>query len=166
MSLVTHMDTYSEDDFSSISSIYSHDAYRCERAKAPVENGIQIAVVFTDAPGGFAAMQLAESLAQHLGAHLRLIMPYEVHYSLPLEAPPVMVEYLEAQLKELVERTGTTVEAQVCLCRDKRSALNQLLPPNSLIVVGGKRRWWPTPAQKLVQTLQADQHHVIFAKVR
>ena len=166
MPLVTHMDTYSEDDHSSISSIYSHDALRQEPAKTSAANGIQIAVVFTDAPGGVAALQLAERLAQHLGAHLRLIMPYEVHYSLPLEAPPVMAEYLESQLKELAESTGMKVDAQVCLCREKRSALNQLLPPNSLIVVGGKRRWWPTPAQKLVQTLQADGHHVIFAASR
>jgi hypothetical protein len=166
MSLVTHMDTYSEDDNSSISSTYSHDAYRYEPANASVKDGIQIAVIFTDALGGFAALQLADGLAQHLGAYLRLIMPYEVHYSLPLEAPPVMSEYLEAQLKELAEKTGMKVEAQVCLCRDKRSALNQLLPPNSLIVVGGKKRWWPTPAQLLARSMQRDGHQVIFAEAQ
>ena len=166
MFMVTRMNTHSEDDFRSTSSIYSHEAKHYEVPKAPADRRIEIAVVFTDAPGGFAGMQLAEGLAQQLGASLKLIMPYEVHYSLPLEAPPVMTEYLESQLHDLAAITGMKVEAQVCLCRDKRIALNQVLPPNSLIIVGGKKRWWPTPAQKLAQALEADGHHVIFAEAR
>lgn len=166
MSRVTRMNTNSEDDLRSTASIYSHEAKRYEPPVAPADRRIEVAVVFTDAAGGFAAMQLAEGLAQQLGACLKLIMPYEVHYSLPLEAPPVMAEYLEAQLQELAAMTGMRVEAQVCLCRDKRIALNQALPPNSLIIVGGKKRWWPTPAQRLAQALESDGHHVLFAEVR
>lgn len=164
--MVTRMNTHSEDDYRSASSIYSHEARRYEPHVAAADRRIEIAVVFTDAPGGFAAVQLAEGLAQQLGACLNLIMPYEVHYSLPLEAPPVLAEFLEEQLYELAAMTGMIVEAQVCLCRDKRIALNQVLPPNSLIVVGGKKRWWSTPAQKLAQALESDGHHVIFAEQR
>ena len=164
--MVSRMNIHSEDDYRSTSSIYSHEARRYEPPRAPADGRIEIAVVFTDACGGFAAMQLAEGLAQQLGACLKLIMPYEVHYSLPLEAPPVMTEYLESQLHDLAAMTGMKVEAQVCLCRDKRIALNQALAPNSLIIVGGKKRWWSTPAQKLAQALESDGHHVIFAEQR
>jgi hypothetical protein len=166
MFMVTRMKTRSKDDFRTTSSIYSHEAKRYEAPQAPAARRIEIAVVFTDAPGGFAGMQLAVGLAQQLGACLKLFMPYEVHYSLPLEAPPVMREYLESQLHDLAAMTGMKVEAQVCLCRDKKIALNQVLPPNSLIIVGGTKRWWPTPAQKLAQALEADGHHVIFAEQR
>ncbi len=36
----------------------------------------------------------------------------------------------------------------------------------SLIVVGGRQRWWPTCAQAMARDLQKDRHQVIFAKLR
>jgi hypothetical protein len=69
-------------------------------------------------------------------------------------------------MRDLAARTGMEVEAQVCLCRDKKSALGNLLPPNSLIVVGGRKRWWSTEAQRLSQAMQDNGHHVIFADLR
>ena len=93
-------------------------------------------------------------------------MPYEVSYALPLTKPPVSVEFLESQMRDLAGKTGMEVEAHVCLCRDKKSALGNLLPPKSLVVVGGKKRWWPTSGQRLAQSLEKDGHQVIFADLR
>ncbi len=160
------MESNSGYEFSLTSSVYSHEDHRTSPLEQQNQKRLEVSVIFTDAAGGLAALEMAEGLAKQLGAYLRLIMPYEVHYSLPLEAPPVMVEYLESQLRELAERTGLEIDAQVCLCREKRSALNKLLMPDSLIIVGGKKHWWPTAAQKLANALQDDGHHVIFAKQR
>jgi hypothetical protein len=94
---------------------------------------------------------MADGLAQKLEAHIRLLMPYEVPYTLPLTKPAVPVEFLEGQIRNLAGKTRLEVAAHIYLCRDKKRTLKLLLRPHSLIVVGGKKRWWPTSAQKLAQ---------------
>ena len=130
------------------------------------EQRLEVCVIITDAPGTRAALYMADGLAQKLGAHIKLLMLYEVPYTLPLTKPAVPVEFLEGQVRNLARNTGLEVAAHVYLCRDKRRALELLLRPSSLIAVGGKKRWWPTSAQKLAHDLQKAGHHVIFAELR
>lgn len=92
-------------------------------------------------------------------------MPYEVSYVLPLDRPPVALEFLQAQLAELGALAKAEVDATVCLCRDRKNALLQLLPPNALVIVGDKKRWWPTAQQKLWGDLQKKGHQIILAAV-
>ena len=166
MSMVTHMEHIPNDDYALASPVHSREANGRQPIDGQTERRLEVFVIFTDLPGTLAAIQRAEGLAEQLGAHLRLVMPYEVSYTLPLTKPPVSVEFLESQMRDLAARTGMEVEAQVCLCRDKKSALGNLLPPNSLIVVGGRKRWWPTAAQLLARSMQRDGHQVIFADLR
>jgi|ERR1700733_7932984 hypothetical protein len=127
---------------------------------------LEVVVIFTDAVGTLAALRNAEGLAQQLEAHLRLLVPYEVPYALPLAKPPVPVEFLEDQVRNMAGKINLDVAAQVYLCRDKQRALDILMKPHSLVVVGGKKRWWPTAAQSLAQSLKARGHHVIFTDQR
>lgn len=166
MSMVTHMEHIPNDDYALAAPVYAQEAKGHQPIDGQTERRLEVFVIFTDLPGTLAAIQRAEGLAEQLGAHLRLVMPYEVSYRLPLTKPPVSVEFLEGQMRDLAARTGMEVEAQVCLCRDKKSALGTLLPPNSLIVVGGKKRWWPTAAQLLARAIRRDGHQVIFADLR
>ena len=163
--MVTHMELFPIDDYALASSVYSRDAQRSPSTDEHTEQWLEVFVIFTDAQGTVAAIQAAEALAEQLGARLRLVMPYEVSYRLPLTKPPVPVEFLEGQLRELAAKTGLDVDAQVCLCRNKASALGNLLPPNSLIVLGAKKRWWPTAAQRLSQSLIGDGHRVILLPI-
>ena len=164
--MVTHMDLYLNDHYAFASSVGSPEVKGRQLLDGQTERRLEVFVVFTDLPGTLAAVQSAEGLAQQLGGRLRLLMPYEVSYHLPLTKPAVPVEFLESQMRDLAARTGMEVDAQVCLCRDKKNALANLLPPNSLIVVGGKQRWWPTAAQLLARSMQRDGHQVIFAESR
>jgi hypothetical protein len=160
------MDSYQNDDYALASPVHSQEARERQPIDGLAERRLELFVIFTDLPGTLAAVRSAETLAQQLGAHLRLLMPYEVSYRLPLTKPPVPVEFLEGQLRDLAAKTGLEVDAQVCLCRDKKRALGSLLPPNSLTVVGGKQRWWPNAAQLLARSMQRDGHQVIFADSR
>jgi hypothetical protein len=146
--------------------VFSQDGASRDTINNPTGPGLEVFVVFTDAFGTLAALQLADGLAKELEGHLRLLVPYEVPYALPLTKPAVSVEFLECQVRNLIQSLRLNVAAEVCLCRDKRRTLESLLRPQSLVVVGGKQRWWPTSAQKLAQDLQKDGHRVIFAKLR
>ena len=166
MGRLTPMETSSGDEFGAASRVFSLDAKRQERVGEPAEQGLEVNVIFTDPLGTQAALQMAEALAQKLGAHIKLLMPHEVPYTLPLTKPAVAVGFLEGQLRKLACTTHLQVTAHVCLCRDKRWTLDFLLRPNSLTAVGGKKRWWPTAAQKIARDLEKKGHHVIFAELR
>jgi len=160
------METDSGDDYGSASPAFTRETPGRLQVGKQGEPRLEVLVIFTDAAGTSAALQMADELAQELEAHIRLLVPYEVPYALPLTMPAVRVEFLEGQISNLAGKPRLEVAAQIYLCRDKRRALQLLLRPHSVIVVGGKKRWWPTSAQKLAQALQKDGHQVIFAELR
>ena len=160
------MEPYSGDDYGLASPVFSQDVKCPDPVDGHAEKGLELFVIFTDATGTLAALQMADALGQRLEAHIRLIMPYEVPYALSLTKPAVPVEFLERQIRNLAGSTHLEVAANIYLCRDKRRTLALLLKPHSLVVVGGKKRWWPTAAQRLAQAIQRDGHQVIFAELR
>ncbi len=160
------MEAPSGDEYSLASPVFPHDAKGHDTIEGHTGKGLEVLVIFTDAAGTLAALQLADGLTQKLEAHIRLLMPYEVPYALPLTQPAVPVEFLEGQIRALARDTRLEIAAHIYLCRDKGRTLELLLRPHSLIVVGGKKRWRPTSAQKLAQALQKGGHHVIFAELR
>jgi hypothetical protein len=160
------MEAYSGDEYRLASPVFSHDAQDHDLVDGHAGQELEVFVIFTDAPGTLAALRMADDLAQRLEAHLELLIPYEVPYTLPLRKPAVPVEFLEGQIRNLVRKTRLEVAARIYLCRDTRRALKILLRPHSLIAVGGKKRWWPTPAQTLARHLQREGHCVIFAELR
>jgi hypothetical protein len=166
MDMVIPVEAYSGDDYALVSPVFSHDAKDHDPVDGHAGKRLEVLVIFTDAPGTLAALQMADGLAQKLEAHIRLLVPYEVPYTLPLTKPAVPVEFLEGQIRHLAGKTRLEVAAHICLCRDKMRTLELLLRPHSLIVVGGKKRWWPSSAQELAQSLQKGGHHVIFAELR
>jgi len=58
------------------------------------------------------------------------------------------------------------VAAHICLCRDKCRTARLILKPRSIMILGGRKRWWPTAAHKLACVLKKDGHHVIFVESR
>ena len=160
------MEANSGDQYSLASPVFPHDTKGHDTIDGYTAKGLEVLVIFTDAPGTLAALQMADELAQELEAHIRLLVPYEVPYALPLTKPAVPVEFLEGQIRTLAGKTRLEVAAHIYLCRDKRRTLAFLLGPHSLIVVGGKKRWWPSTAQKLARALHEEGHHVVFAELR
>ena len=127
---------------------------------------LEVVVIFTNTAGTLAALQMADRLAKRLDARLRLLLPYEVPYTLPLTKPAVPVGFLEGQLHALACKTPMGISAHIFLCRDKRRTLRLILKPHSLVVLGGRKRWWPTEEQRLVSLLKKGGHHVVFAEMR
>jgi hypothetical protein len=127
---------------------------------------LEIFVIFTDHSGTLAALRMADHLGEKLDARLRLLMLYEVPYALPLTRPAVNVRVLEGQLFTFVSKTPVNVAAHIYLCRDKYRTVRLILKPRSIVILGGRRRWWPTAEHRLASVLKKDGHHVIFAESR
>jgi hypothetical protein len=136
--------------------------------EVPKESGperLEVNVIFTDPQATMAALETAGSLARDLGACIQVRAAIAVPYTLPVDKPPVSVEFIENLLCGLVSRADLDAfEPSVHLyeCRDQIQTLLQVLRPNSLVVICGQEHWWPTAERRMAKALRSKGHRVVF----
>jgi hypothetical protein len=134
-------------------------------AEATSQLGVQ--VIFTSEQGTRAALRAAAALASDLRVLVNLLAFQHVPLSFPLSRPPVSIAFSQQRLVDLANQAPSlSTVVRLYLCRNKRLALAQALPPGSLVVVGGKRRAWPTREERLEKQLARLGHQVIFAELK
>ena len=126
---------------------------------------LEVNVIFTDPQATAAALKTAESFARDLGACIRMRAAIPVPYPLPVDKPPVPVSFTERLLSDLVchlEQGGLEPTIDLCLCRDRLGTLLRVLRPHSVVVIGGRKRWWPTAETRMAKALRSKGHRVVF----
>jgi hypothetical protein len=123
---------------------------------------LNISVIFTSVSGTISALKRAGSLAESFGARITLVVPQVVPYPLPLTSPPVLLEFQENRFREIATESPVDIRVQLYLCRDGLETLKRVLKPRSLVVVGGRKRFWPTREKGLVRKLRRARYEVIF----
>ena len=129
-------------------------------------NGLSITVVFTTVPATLIALQRGGELAQQLGARIRILVPHVVPYPLPVDRPQVDPEFKLRRFRTVSVDGAVETRIDVRLCRDPYDAVMQGLCRQSVVLIGGRERWWPTPEKHLAKTLSLAGHHVIFVPQR
>jgi hypothetical protein len=135
-----------------------------ELAEGTVAEPLEVNVIFTGVEATVAALNAAQSFARDLGAHVRLRAGLVVPVQLPLDQPLVSVEFLEKTLQELISRSepdGLERTAHLYICRDWTDTLLEVLKPDSLVVIGLRKRWWPTSASRLARALRKNHNRVV-----
>jgi hypothetical protein len=100
-------------------------------------------------------LYLAAEVADHLGATIRILVPQIVPYPCLLEFLPVDPVF---RIKDLITTAvGGSVDTyiDVRLCRDAYQGITQSLSPESIILIGGRKRWWLTREQRLLNVWSA-----------
>ena len=127
---------------------------------------LNISVVFTSVKSTLAALKEAGTLANSLGAQIKLLVPQVVPHPLPLETPPVLVEFNEKRFRVIANQSPVETSVQVYLCREKIRTLLSILKPGSIVVLGGRKGWfWPTRDEILARELRRAGHEVIFREM-
>ena len=128
-------------------------------------NKLNVSVIFTTVECTLAAMKKAAVLAGSLGARITLLVPQVVPYPLPLESPPVLLDWNESRFRVIANQTPVETIVRLYLCRDALRTLANVLTPKSLVVIGARQRWWPfTQERSLARTLRRQGHEVIFTE--
>lgn len=130
---------------------------------------LEVKVIYTDTPATLAALEAAGRLARGLNVRITLAAVQVVPTSFPVNSPPVSRSFLEQRLLNLAERgveapLATTV--RLCLCRDRRNGLREVLGLRALVLIGCTRRWWARKEKRLARMLRAGGHEVILVKSR
>jgi hypothetical protein len=139
-----------------------------ETSKGLASRQLEVNVIFTSQQGTAVALKAAAALALDLGACVRLQAPIVVPYALPLEKPLVPVGFTSDLLSSLVcemKRPDLECTVNLLLCRDRFQALAEVLKPNSLVVIAGRKRWYSTEESRLAKRLRSAGYQVIFIDV-
>jgi hypothetical protein len=126
---------------------------------------LNIAVVFTSVDATLAALREAAKLAGSLSAHITLMVPQVVPYPLPPQNPPVLLDWNERRFHVIAADSPVETSVRIYLCRDRLEALRIVLHPRSIVVIGARRRWWPTPERRLARQLRRLGHEVIVKEL-
>jgi hypothetical protein len=121
-----------------------------------------VIVVFTTVESTVHALRKAGALATRLNAHITLVVPQVVPFPLPLTSPPVLLDFSERRFRVIAAESPVQTTVRLYLCRDQMETLATVLEPNSLIVLGARRRWWPTAEDRLARKLRRAGHQVIL----
>lgn len=125
----------------------------------------EVSVLFTNEKHARSALRLAGALAQDLSARINLVVVKEVPLAFPVDQPPVAVSFTVQRLLEFAsegEQGPLDTTVQLCYCRNKPQAMAQVLKPRSLVIIGGRKRWWRREEDRLAKLLRAKGHQVIF----
>ena len=134
----------------------------------PAKNGrarLNISVVFTSVEATLAALRKAAELASKLRARIILLVPQIVPYPLPLTSPPILLDFNERRFRLIAEQSTVETNVRLYLCRDRRDMLKGALPPHSVVVLAGPKRWWPTSESRLARALRHAGHEVVFEEL-
>lgn len=123
---------------------------------------MEVNVVYSRLPGTAETLNVASGLARGLGARVTVHVAQVIPYPLALKSPPVSVQFAEEQLLTVAGEQPVETSIQMYLCRDLTETIRRVLKPESVVVIGGRKRWWPTCEQRLARTLRRDGHHVIL----
>jgi hypothetical protein len=126
------------------------------------DSRLEIAVVFTSIESTLAALKHAGSLADRLSGRISLLVPQIVPYPLPLTSPPVLIDWNERRFRSIAETSPVDIAVRLYLCRDRDETLRQVLGLRSLVVLGGRRRWWFTAERRLARKLKRSGHEVVL----
>ena len=129
------------------------------------ESRLNVSVVYTSVAPTLAALKKAGELANQLGGHITLLVPQIVPYPLPLTSPPIILDWNERRFRVIASESPVETMVRLYLCRDRLGTLVSALKPQSVVVIGGRTRWWwPTSEETLAKALRRAGHEVILTE--
>ena len=134
-------------------------------AREEAQPKLNIAVIFTSVEATLAALRSAGALGGRLGARVTLFAAQVVPYPLPLESPPVLLDFSERRFQAVAGESPVETTVRLYLCRDALETLQAVLAPRSLVVMAGRKRWWPTAERRTARKLRRQGHEVIFTEM-
>ena len=129
------------------------------------QSRLNISVVFTSVETTLGALKTAGALANRLSGRITLVVPQVVPFPLPLDSPPVLIDWNERRFSVIASQSPVETEVRLYLCRDRLEMLANMLSPRSLVVVGARKRWWRfTAERKVARILRRMGHEVVLTE--
>ena len=126
--------------------------------------GFEVGVLFSSTAETLRALKMAQSMAAELDARISLIYVQVVPYPLPLDRPPVDVEFLSQRLRNVADQARMPIEIQIFFGRDVLETLKNALGPETVLITGSERPGWLSSEQRMIKRLLKQGHSVVLAE--
>jgi hypothetical protein len=137
-----------------------------EGASTVTDTGLlDIVVPYTTPRLTRLALREAEELAFKLPSRIRLMRMVTVPYPLDLRYPPLALDILSEQTRQVARGVGAA-EIVLFLTRDPEQSLLKIMRPGSIVVVASKKRWWRTAQERLQRFCERHGHPVALVYSR
>ena len=130
---------------------------------------LKVNVIYTGNRATLAALKAAGNLTRDLDVSISLVAAHQVPISFPVDRPPVARSFLQERLRDLAgcgAQGPLPTTVKLYLCRDRRSTLQKVLDPQSLVIIGYAGPWWRREEKILARALARDGHRVILIESR
>ena len=121
-----------------------------------------VCVLFTSTDQTLKALEKACELAKSFSGRVSVVATPIVPFPLPLDEPPIPSKFIIGRFAEQAGQFQANISILTYLCRDRLEALKRILPHNSIIIIGVRRKWWPTYDERLAQTLRRAGYAVLL----
>ena len=128
------------------------------------ERKLEISVLFTSRESTIAAVRRAAAMLKGLDGRISLIDVQTVPYPLPLDRPPVALDFTQRRLLAIAAESELESKASVYFCRFRWETLLRILKPGSAIVIGTRKRWWTSREKKLARKLQRAGYQTLVVE--
>jgi hypothetical protein len=115
---------------------------------------LPVVVIATSLNRTMKALEKADQLARPLRTGIEILAVQTVPYMLPLDEPPVRFGFVVRRLEEMAARVPEQTKISAYACRDRVEALKRVLNPHCPVVIGVKKKWWPTEDKRLAGKLR------------
>jgi hypothetical protein len=149
-------------------------AIRMEQLISPVEDATRpqgastarpsVYVVFTSVDWTLKALEKARELASPVGAGVVVVAVRVVPFPLPLDQPPVPMEFVIRRFEEKANEFPDQIKVAAYLCRDPLEALKHILNRHSSVVIGTRNKWWPSRDKRLAGKLRRAGFNIILVQ--
>jgi hypothetical protein len=123
---------------------------------------MEIVVLHTTVAETLEALKTAAQLATGLSARIRLLVLEVVPYPLPLDQPNVPLPFTKRRFRTLAANSSIETNVDIHLVRDPDKAIESVLEPHSVVVMGAHRSWWPNAHMRVAKRLERLGHQVVW----
>lgn len=130
---------------------------------------LSVNVVYTGPETTLPALRATLSLIRDLSAIVHIRAMIAVPRQLAMEFAFSSIQFLKRRICDLVERVGSRhceYVVHIYVCRSRIETLLSVLRPASLLVIGGRRRLWPTAESRLSKAAISAGHSVAFVDAK
>jgi hypothetical protein len=127
---------------------------------------LEVALLFTSPEATINALEKMAALLAGLNARINLIAVQSVPYTLALNNPAVPISFNEQRLQDIASESPIETTASLYICRCPFETLTSVLKRGSILVVGIRRKRWPTWEKRLARKLHSAGVRVVPLEVR
>ena len=135
------------------------------RDRADISAPVEIVIPVTDIAVLAPVIDAAEQWSSGLHARLQLLFVRVLPFPLPLEPSETTRQHIVTQASRFTASCALTVTVQIVFARSLGEGYRYALRPNSTVLLGTRRRWWPTREERLARELVSGGHNVGLMQV-